>query len=499
MLRWSLPFLLVVLSNPLPAAEPRPATVLLVTSEALANSWAEFAAWKTKLGKATKIVTVEEIAKNYQGKDVQQKIRACVLEHVDKHGTRWVILGGDSLPGGKGHVPDRDTRHALLGYADIPTDIYYISSKDWDANGDGIYGDWGNDGKQIAYTNPKAVIGRIPLRTPADVKAYTDKVIAYESRYPRGNFGKRLVYTCPITMAYPKLKTSQKEVMADWTKGEVLQFFANEKTPWDRTKPGDFELSPANWIGLINGREAGKWHMHGHGLLPVWVLDKNKVIDSRTVKALQNADAYPVITTVSCFTGQFDGKKDPSIVESMLRQPAGGAIAVIAPSREGVPIFANRNDLKKMVTEGKMDGTTTTMTRFWTNGLAKDLTLGEAFAAAKQAMTADARKHPGYHWCQCELNLLGDPTLGIRARPPITPNLKAPGELKTGKQTFELATGVPGATVCLWAQPGVYQVVKADRSGNASVTIAPSTTGKLIVTVSGPSVNAVSAEVPIKK
>ena len=53
----------------------------------------------------------DAIKKQYKGKDVQQQIRACVLDHIDHHSTKWVVLGGDSGPGGKGLVPDRDTRH----------------------------------------------------------------------------------------------------------------------------------------------------------------------------------------------------------------------------------------------------------------------------------------------------------------------------------------------------------------------------------------------------
>jgi len=143
------------------------ATVLLITSDSLAKAWKPFADWKTSIGKATKITTVEQIENLYEGRDVQQKIRACSLDHINNNGTKWVILGGDSQPDGKGLVPDRDTKHSdpPPTVTDIPTDIYYISEKDWDANDDGVYGDWKNDKDAISYTNPRACIGRIPLRT----------------------------------------------------------------------------------------------------------------------------------------------------------------------------------------------------------------------------------------------------------------------------------------------------------------------------------------------
>ena len=128
------------------SAADRPATVLLITSKKLAPAWHDFVEWKTRVGKATHVLTVEKIAETYKGRDVQEKIRVAVQDYAQKRNTRWVILGGDSLPGNGGHVPDRDTPHSIMGgrlvYKDVPTDLYYISPKNWDANGDGVYGQW---------------------------------------------------------------------------------------------------------------------------------------------------------------------------------------------------------------------------------------------------------------------------------------------------------------------------------------------------------------------
>ncbi|MHC4779226.1 MAG: C25 family cysteine peptidase, partial [Planctomycetota bacterium] len=208
-------------------SKKRPSTVLLVTAESLEEAWAPFVRWKTRLGKAATVVTVEEISKKYEGADIQEKIRACCLDHIEKHGTRWVVLGGDSEPGGKGLVPDRDTPHKCMSvnYSDIATDAYYISDKDWDADDDGVYGDFVKDRPEIAYSNEKACIGRIPVRTAEDVDAYTAKVVAYESKYPGGTFATTLVQTCPERGAYPKLSTSKGVLEKAWSPGKVLLFF----------------------------------------------------------------------------------------------------------------------------------------------------------------------------------------------------------------------------------------------------------------------------------
>ncbi len=476
----------------------RNAAVLLITADSLADAWKPLAQWKTRQGKWTEIVTISQIEKQYEGDDVQQKIRACCLDYIENKGTQWVILGGDSQPGGKGLVPDRDTYHQdpLPNQKDIPTDIYYISEKDWDANGDGIYGDWANDKEAVAYTNGRVSIGRIPVRTKADVAAYTEKIVAYESNYPTSDFASQLIYTCPENSAYPKLGTSRKVLQECWDGGTCRQFFATH-TPWDKDTAGDYDLSPDHWVKMINDKAAGKLHMHGHGFLPVWVLEKHQTVTAGHVDKLTNENAYLTMTTVSCFTGHYDAEADPAITEMMLRKPKGGAVLVIAPSRPGVPVFHSPQEMRLMITEGKMDATTQTMTRFWKHALTGSLSAGEAFQKAKNDMIEDAKKSAGFHFIQCELNLLGDPTLDLRAKDPVKPKLEIPKTISTGRQTVKVCSDVPDATVCLWKEGEVYKVLKTSDEGEAAVQIDCKTKGKLQVTICGPGLNTSLGEIQV--
>jgi hypothetical protein len=390
--------------------------ILLITAPELATAWKPFADWKASNGKHVRIITTELIDARFEGPDLQEKIRCCVRKCVDDLGAKWVILGGDSQPDGKGLVPDRDTVHKTMWGTnkDIPTDIYYLSPTNWDADGDGIYGEHKDDKDAITYPDGSVGLGRIPVRTAADVAAYTEKVIAHESRYPGKDFANSMVYTCAVAGAYPKVRRSWDDhVSTALDTGSVEHWFA-DKTPWDDKRPGDYDLSPDNWIKLLNEKRVGKFHLHGHGLINGWVLEKHKMFTAEHVAKLTNEDAYPVITTVSCFTGQYDAKKDPCIVESMLRQPKAGAVAIVAPCREGKPHFLNpRKDFPLMTREGKLDGTTRTMTLFWTNGIANKLSTGHALMATKASMAVNAKKSAEFHLCLAELNLLGDPTLSV--------------------------------------------------------------------------------------
>lgn len=393
---------------------PTPRHVLLVTSSDLKPAWGDYVSWKEKQGFSVTLLTTQQISDSYEGPDLQEKIRKCVRSYIDEHKVTFVVLGGDSLPDGGGIVPDRDTRHENMWgiMTDLPTDIYYLSPTNWDADGDGVYGEFQDDHTAITYPDGTVGLGRIPVRTADQVISYTAKVISYESNYPQGNFGRSFTYMCEVSAAYPKLKTSWEDHISKVFEDPLMSWFYAEYTPWDGKAPGDFPLSPENIVQRINAKDTGKFHVHGHGLFFCWVLEDGALFTKQHVEKLTNKDAYPVITTVSCFTGQFDGWGDPSIAESMLRVADAGAIAIVAPSREGKPHFVNPSrDMPLMMSEGKMDGTTTTMTLFWAKGIGEKLTTGEALMQTKASLATKAKESPNFHMCLSELNLLGDPTI----------------------------------------------------------------------------------------
>ena len=466
------------------------ATVLLITADELAKSWVPFAKWKTQNGKLTKIVTVAQIAEEFEADNIQEKIRLCVRKHVDDHETRWVILGGDCLPGDEGRVPGGHNTVHRQESKGIPTDIVYLSPTNWDADDDGIYGEFKDDRKAISYPDGSVGLGRIPVRTTEDVAAFTDKVISYESNYPTSEFATKMIYTCTEKMAYPKVRNSWDTYLSKTWDGEMGRFFADE-TPWDEEDdPGSHQLSADNLVSLFNKNSTGKMHIHGHGLLPVWVLEKSKFSEEH-VGQLENKGAYPLITTVSCFTGQYDSEDDPSIVEQLLRAPEAGSVAIVAPVRTGKAHFAKRSDFRLMVTEGKLDGTTMTMTNYWSLGLGEGNSTGHAMMKAKLAMAEDAEDADAYHLCICELNLLGDPTLDMRAEAPRNPKLRPSVRRLGSGLEVRVKTNAPGATICLWNQKDIYEVAIADKEGNTRFVVHGDLRG-CKVSASGQNLNSVS-------
>ncbi len=389
------------------------AKVLLVSPPELRAAWETYAEMRGEQGTPMKVVGTDEIAESYAEGDLQNKIRLCVREYVDDEGFDTVILGGDSTPEG-GLIPDRDTLHQnMWGFdLDIPTDVYFTSATSWDADGDETYGEFEDDREAISYPDGKVSIGRIPVRTAEDVKAYGAKVKAYLAGEPLGE----LAMTCEVQGAYAKVLKSGKELIPEaWPAGKV-SFFFNDFTAWDgEGEKGSFELSPKNLGAKFSDGKINKWHIHGHGLVDRWVLENRTSFTYEHVAKLKNERPL-VMTTVSCFTGHFDAEKDPCITEAMLRQPGGGAVLIVAPAREGKPHFHDpKKDFPLMTKEGKLDGTTQTMASFWVAALGeKKAKAGQALAISKAGLADDAEKSATYHQGMCELNLLGDPSLPVR-------------------------------------------------------------------------------------
>jgi len=378
----------------------------------LKEAWQEYAKMRGQQKSFIGVITTDEIANKYEGVDLADKIRKCSREHIEKHRYHTIILGGDSSPK-DGLIPDRDTFHQNQWGkdVDIPTDIYFISPTTWDHDGDGIYGEFKDDREAISYPDGSIAIGRIPVRTKEDIEAYSKKVSNHFARKE----SKQLAMTCAVRGAYAKVhRSGSKLIPESWPEGKV-SFLFNDFSSWDGVKKGDYDLSNEHLLEKLNAGQVNKWHIHGHGLVDRWVLENEESFSYGQVAKLSNLKQPAIITTVSCFTGQFDGKKDPCISEAMLRHPGGGAVAIVAPAREGKPHFHNpKKDFPLMIREGKLDGTTQTMTSFWKEGLGGKTTTGLALAKSKAGLADDARKSATYHQGICEINLLGDPTLQVK-------------------------------------------------------------------------------------
>jgi hypothetical protein len=295
-----------------------------------------------------------------------------------------------------------------------------------------------------------------------------------------------MLFTCTESMATAKVRASwDKHISKAWT-GAVERYFPDSQEP-----------SVSRVQAALAGGDASKVHIHGHGTIGAWQL-ADADLTKKHVAEMSSTNFYPLITTVSCNTGEYDSQRDPSIVESMLRAPNAGSVAIVAPIRTGkMHLHDMSRDFNLMIKKGKLDGTTTVMTSYWLHGLGKQRTTGEALMLAKADLVEDARKTAGYHLCICELNLLGDPTLDFRASVPRHPTVNAPESIQTGQQIVEVKTDAPGATVSFRQGAELLRVREATADGVARFDVNITSSKPIDVTVSGANLNTNTVKVSV--
>lgn len=128
------------------------------------------------IGNPVKIVNISWIEENYDGKDLEEKIRSFLIEKYTTWGIQYLlIVGGTNYIPMRKCYPNKDD-HGFSSTA--YTDFYYADlTGNWDKDGDGFYGERYEDSPDFS---PEIYVGRIPIDDPAKVKNICQKIIDFE-------------------------------------------------------------------------------------------------------------------------------------------------------------------------------------------------------------------------------------------------------------------------------------------------------------------------------
>jgi hypothetical protein len=155
---------------------------LIITSEDFESAAEPLATWKTQRGLVSTIETVEDISENYEGADLAEKIRNCIIDYHDNHDTLWVVLAG-----GEYIVP---TRTVEMNGGRVCSDSYYsILNDNWNVGFDGVAtlldaDDW----------EAEVYVGRLPADSISQLIDLVSQLIDYEKNPPIGPWMKHAVF-----------------------------------------------------------------------------------------------------------------------------------------------------------------------------------------------------------------------------------------------------------------------------------------------------------------
>lgn len=379
------------------AAADDTAVYLLVTSAALAPAFQPLVDRRTTQGKQGKLVTTEWIYANYAGTrpdggtDNQTKIRNCIIDHYQNHGTTWVCLAGDDTI-----IPLR-----YIPY-DNPTDMYYAClDGTYDEDGDGVYGEALQDEADLL---PEVWIGRIPVRTADHGAAYVNKVIRYETAPPDGFANTMLISSTwdwymsgwnrpagywdhdPVDETECGMRNVYRKMIQPYWQATPLGELFNTFSSWDEYRCGDYKPAYDHMVSALN---YGYHHVYlwGHGTAA-----QGAGLDRMMADAIGNATRPSIFFVMSCSTAAIDWE-EPSLSEAMIRCPHGGGVGYIGASRTETANYS-------------------TAELFYTEVFAnKRETLGEAFARSKMAYAPLSQQDSVERHYEWVLNLHGDPAL----------------------------------------------------------------------------------------
>jgi len=240
---------------------------LIITTDALLNAATPLVDWKDSIGYTVNVVTTTWIQSNYTGIDLQQKIRNFLIDKYLDWQIEYLLLVGDnnSIPMRRCYPNPSD--HSSGSEYSPPTDYYYAElTSNWDSDGDGFYGEYGQDSIDFV---PELSVGRIPFSDSASVAYICRKLINFEKDSSSwknnalllgaiSNFANEDDTGLPRTDGAVLMEEMISDMLTGWSHTTMY-----EKEGLDSsTYSCDY---PLNWNNVINN-----WSANDYGVVNWW-------------------------------------------------------------------------------------------------------------------------------------------------------------------------------------------------------------------------------------
>jgi hypothetical protein len=397
------------------ALPPDAIDYVIITDSTFEAEFRALADWKEAKSVPAEVVNVSWIESNYAGVDTQERIRNFINDARFAWGTKWILLGGDTNV-----VPHREAYSNFQSENErIPADLYYSDlDGNWDADGDSIYGEVADD---IDFY-PEVFVGRAPVDTVDEAKAFVNKTIAYEQ-------GPSGYETTALLMA---------EYLDTFTDGAVTkEMIDNDHIPDYFAVTKLYESG-----GTLNKENAKNELNKGYGIVnhvghgnAGGIGTGPDALYRADMDSLNNGPNESVFYSLSCLSNAFE---QDSFSEHVVLNPNGGGIAYIGNSRYGWYSPGNPGY-----------GPSDLFDREFFKSLFNEnfYHVGETLADSRITFIPASRSGDTVErWIQYSLNLLGDPetriwTNSIQKPPKLSVTVGAPAKV-TNYNTFAVTATI---------------------------------------------------------
>ncbi len=324
------------------------ADYLIIAPEEFVESLAPLVAHREGLGHTVASLSIEEIYRLFsKGKPSAEAIREAITQ-IDKQGgrLRFLFLVGD--------VNARDEMPTSVS---LPT--HYVKKVEYEHHRADEHdhefpferGDHNHENEEYPTDRPYGLlsatrrisVGRLPARTPGEVRGYVQKIIKYETQRAAGAWQRKLIVTAGAANFGALADAAIEGIATDMLDAKVsydfdIRFtFAKEGSPY----ASRLDQLPLRWRSeLESGALIATYVGHGsfYGFDDTHFRDRHYFIGTRNDASFLNVQkGNPFFLSITCNTGAFDlADGSRSMAEALVMNPSG-AIAVYAATRETHP------------------------------------------------------------------------------------------------------------------------------------------------------------------
>ncbi|MDP8240402.1 MAG: C25 family cysteine peptidase, partial [Candidatus Hatepunaea meridiana] len=379
-----------------------PLEYVIITTDALANSFNDLAQDKRDRGIHASVVTLETIRAQFPNVgDDSEAIHLFLARAWRLRSLQWVLIGGDT-----DIIPTR----MILTQEEkrfIATDMYYSClGKGWNTNKNAYIGDLKNRWRESDQIDlyPKVWVGRAPVRNVQEANDFVSKINDYQTYFdnPQQYREKALFIESDMLTAGDSELTGS--ILEDLLPDNVTKVHHNETN--ENLNLNSVTASLNSGYSLI--------FSFGHGneyKLKCGSDDLTRL----NMMNLTNENKYGLWIAVSCEPGMFNSD---CIGEAWIRNQDGGGIGFIGASSYDYPYISTQffiSAFEELVTEGSA------------------YSMGEVLAKSKIDNIAYAQRYGATRTIFMGYNLLGDPEAYIWTDEPHDFEENFPGAYSAGQ------------------------------------------------------------------
>ncbi len=457
---------------------------LIITSGEIAPGFYPFLVWKNQKGLPTDMVLIEDILASTAGIDPAEQLRNYLIQAYSE-GVQYVLLGGsdDVVPIRYLYPGNVSNNHPELDVQHI-SDLYFADlTGDWDADGDGVWGESYQDQPDIY---PELYVGRVPAWTAEHASIWGNKAIIYEKNPGNGDpsYLTKALFICADQMR----DLGQHNVLADMMPDNFItdasrlieEPSGNDPAPTSPTGEYVIEVMQEGW-GFISNLNHGdySWYTakstqyNNYGYSGVWG-DTVAWNGCGALSHLTTYDQPAVHYSISCALASLDFdtgifRPPPYIspycfAESYMIEPGAG-VAFLGNTRWGW-VSSSYNLERRFITHVLNDSTSR-------------LSVAEALSKID---------YPNYRDIGYGHNLFGDPEMALWLSVDGNLRVEGPTEIEFGGpqqlqyRVFDGNDHLSGARVCLYMPGELFEVDITDNAGRVRFDIEPLAEGFMTVT-----------------